>query len=419
MRSKPSEITHGRRDERGAALVMSLLIAMLLLAAGGVLIMTTGMTVSNAVDSTAEAQAYYAADAGIQAALNVIRRNKASSPAGTAADFHNIACNGTGSCTNSGSNLSLWLGGASVTLSNSPLMSYAVTVSDPSKGTADTLPATYEPRFLKVTSVGRGPKGAIKKLEMMVDRFKFSYDAPAALVLRESEDNATHVSIAPGAGGPNYSGQDKSSPVTKGAVGAGNSFGSPTDWGIANDAMSGVATVGGVVKMGSNPGELPWPSPVTDADSARQFIQFAKGAAIEAAKSGQGYYGDCPPNNQELHGIIVIENSSLCKMASGNNGDGFMVVTGDVEFDGSYNFNGLIFVLGGGSIKRSGGGGTNNGTIFGGILAANFPLNSNGKFGAVSFQTNGGGGSLVQYDSVAIENALSQFGPRALGVVEK
>ncbi len=37
MRSKPSEITRGRRGERGAALVMSLLVAMLLLAAGGAL----------------------------------------------------------------------------------------------------------------------------------------------------------------------------------------------------------------------------------------------------------------------------------------------------------------------------------------------------------------------------------------------
>ncbi len=66
MRSKPSEITHGRRGERGAALVMSLLVSMLLLAAGGALIATAGMTASNAADATAEVQAAFAADAGLQ-----------------------------------------------------------------------------------------------------------------------------------------------------------------------------------------------------------------------------------------------------------------------------------------------------------------------------------------------------------------
>lgn len=423
MRSKPSEITHRRRGERGAALVMSLLIAMLLLAAGGLLVATAGRTASNAVDSTAEVQAYYAADAGLQAAMTVIRRNRVATVNGLNASFHNLACGTTAACVNDGNDLSQWLG--SMPKSIAPEHAYTLTVTDPSRPSdpADpnsNLAADYNPRFLKVRSVGLGPKGAIKVMEMMVDRFKFFYDAPAALVLRESQDGATHVTIAPGAGGPTYSGKDKNSSVTKGAVGAGNSvFGGKTDWSIADAQMSTVATTGGVVKMGSNPGELPWPEPVTNAQNARDFVQWAKGGAQAAAQAGNGYYGDCPPNNQELHGIIVIENASLCKMGPGNSGDGFMVVTGDTEFDGSFDFKGLVFILGKGTLKRSGGGGPSSGNIFGGILAANFPLNTNSDFGAVTFDTNGGGGSLVQYDSLAIANALSLFGPRALGVVEK
>src|SRR5688500_8263260 len=107
MKRMPKHTPRGRDNERGAALVMSLLVAMLMLAAGGALIATTGMTVSNAVDATAEVQAYYAADAGIQAALNVIRRNKRASDNTTDATFHNIACAGTGACTNTGNNMSL------------------------------------------------------------------------------------------------------------------------------------------------------------------------------------------------------------------------------------------------------------------------------------------------------------------------
>ncbi|HEY0080385.1 MAG TPA: pilus assembly PilX N-terminal domain-containing protein [Pyrinomonadaceae bacterium] len=69
-----------RRRERGAALVTVLLTSMLLLAAGGALIMTTSMSASSAYDSTGEMQAYSAAEAGLQEALNVLRGNVAPNP---------------------------------------------------------------------------------------------------------------------------------------------------------------------------------------------------------------------------------------------------------------------------------------------------------------------------------------------------
>ena len=62
-----------KTGERGAALVSTLLIAALLLAAGGMLILTTSMTGTNTIDAAAEMQAYYAAEAGLQATLNVLR----------------------------------------------------------------------------------------------------------------------------------------------------------------------------------------------------------------------------------------------------------------------------------------------------------------------------------------------------------
>src|SRR5689334_18123297 len=65
-----------RAGERGAALVMTLLISLLLLAAGGALIATTAMSATTANDSTAEMQAYYVAESGMQSALNVLRGNK-------------------------------------------------------------------------------------------------------------------------------------------------------------------------------------------------------------------------------------------------------------------------------------------------------------------------------------------------------
>ena len=62
-----------RPRERGAALITVVLISLLLLAAGGAFIAVAARSVKNAYGSTPETQAYYAAEAGAQAALNVMR----------------------------------------------------------------------------------------------------------------------------------------------------------------------------------------------------------------------------------------------------------------------------------------------------------------------------------------------------------
>ncbi|HEU4766049.1 MAG TPA: hypothetical protein VFS77_01705 [Pyrinomonadaceae bacterium] len=72
------------KGERGAALVTMLLVTVLLLGAGGALIMTTSMSANNSIGSTAEMQAFYVAESGMQSALNVLRGN--AKPLVTASD---------------------------------------------------------------------------------------------------------------------------------------------------------------------------------------------------------------------------------------------------------------------------------------------------------------------------------------------
>src|SRR5215204_7614352 len=62
-----------RKGEKGAALVMSILISTLLLAVAGTVILTSGMSATTSIDATAELQAYYGAETGLEASLNVIR----------------------------------------------------------------------------------------------------------------------------------------------------------------------------------------------------------------------------------------------------------------------------------------------------------------------------------------------------------
>jgi len=75
MKRESNMHTNNRAGERGAALVTMLLVSVLLLGAGGALITTTMMSANNSVGSTAEMQAYYVAESGMQSALNVLRGN--------------------------------------------------------------------------------------------------------------------------------------------------------------------------------------------------------------------------------------------------------------------------------------------------------------------------------------------------------
>src|ERR1051325_3232902 len=80
MRVGRSNRTKRISDERGAALITVLLVSIPLLLAGGALILTTSMSASNTADAAAETKAYYAAEAGTQQVLRVLRGNSAPSP---------------------------------------------------------------------------------------------------------------------------------------------------------------------------------------------------------------------------------------------------------------------------------------------------------------------------------------------------
>ena len=69
------KLTRNRDGERGAALVMVLLIGFLLMVVGGGLLIEVTTNTANVTDITSEQQAYYAAESGIQAAVNVLRDN--------------------------------------------------------------------------------------------------------------------------------------------------------------------------------------------------------------------------------------------------------------------------------------------------------------------------------------------------------
>ena len=69
-----------RKNERGAALVMVLLITFLLMTAATALILEASVNSANVSDATAEHQAFYAAEAGVQSTINVLRTSIRPNP---------------------------------------------------------------------------------------------------------------------------------------------------------------------------------------------------------------------------------------------------------------------------------------------------------------------------------------------------
>jgi hypothetical protein len=415
---EPDKRTCNRKGERGAALLTVLFMSTLLLAVGGALIMVTTTANRTAVDSTAEMQAFYSAEAGVQQTLNVLRGNVAPNgamPAGTKINFRKAvtpADSDLPSDTTGVARLSGFLnydytptGAANpdrvpLTSSYAPTtgLAFNVAVSDPD----NTPVASGEPWRLLIRVTGYGPKGAVKRLDMVVKRSNFDYTPPATIMMRGS-DNGTPVNFDIGASNAkDYSGHDHgSSGTTLPSFGATN----VSDMNIEVSA-DGKDTAADPKAASFTPSSLPFF--LQSADNARSFVADQKANAISQGRYFTSFSGDSGSASSPAFTFVDGD----CTLSGGA---GLLIVTGNLEMSGNPSFNGLILVLGGGQINRNGGG---NGNIYGAIAVASFGSTGGFGFTAASFHTNGGGNATIQYDSDAVRSALNVAGPRILGVAE-
>lgn len=397
-----------RKNERGAALITSLLVSTLLLVVGGALIMTTNLAQGLAIDSTSELQAYYSAEAGVNQALNVLRGNIASNPAGTNATFRNAADD---------ADLSTWLtydatiSAVSVVQTNAtPQMGYTVNLTDPD-GTA----AGLQPTRLLIQSTGYGPKGSKKQMELMVSRYLFDFSPIAAILMRGNDDGLTPLGTfnIGNSNAKEYTGYDQADP-TKSLPVFGVTHG--TDYtGVSTEIASAKpSTVSGVDKvMQFENGQLP--SFLQSADNARTFLNN-----LQAAANGSGRY--FTSSTSDLGTDSNPKFTFIDGDASLSDGAGLLVVTGTLSASGNVGFKGIILVLGEGVFQRNGGG---NGDTLGAIVVAAFartwPSEENAQshpFLSPTYDMNGGGNSITGYDSNQVDRALGANGLRSLGIRE-
>ncbi len=294
-------------------------------------------------------------------------------------------------------------------------------VATPPGTTALTAKITApQPKRMVVRTTGYGPKGAVKKLEMVLKNNIFEFEAPATLTMVGADDCTPPTFSTGSSGAKEYSGVDN--------YGTGAQLPAFAVTGCdVQEAYDGIKKHGTVVdpELGYlDKGTVPagttapsvmvsTPSFLASADAAREALD-----ALEAsARSTNRYFAPAAGSSYS----ITAANTSAEKLtfvdgdADIDGGSGLVVVTGKLDMKGNPSFSGVILVLGQGEWDRSGGG---NGNIYGAVVVAAFDRHGTGGFTAPSFNTNGGGNSTVQYDSQAVANAVGALGLGFAGVRE-
>jgi hypothetical protein len=337
---------------------------------------------------------------------------------------------------------------------------YTVTGSNPlvllttvATGTITNIPVSVtapDPQKLIVRSTGYGPKGARKRLEMVVDNFAFLINPPAPICIRGADSQTSTMTFDLGSSNAKkYSGVDASGLQPQ----------QPTvaislhDWTAADTGIKKGSTVAdpqlSILDVTNPPSTqpdpfpvpVPWPAgltPVPDndpatpapdvppgvntpdflrtADAAREFLYGPTGndgGMMGVAKSRSRYFStfNGTAGDYDLGGLTFVDGN--CTL---DGGGGLLIVTGNLDLKGNAQFKGLILIMGSGNVTRSGGG---NADIRGAWIIASFARTGPGNFFAPSFDVSGGGNANFQYDWSAIVGANRGIGLSISGIAER
>ena len=313
-------------------------------------------------------------------------------------------------------------------------------VQIPVGGTSTTLQTVVnspEPGRLIVKVVGYGPRGASKNLQMMVSRFGIDYDPVATFVIRGAGNDSTSSSTISIGSSANYvySGNDNSggNPLPAFMVTTTadytnlSTFKSNNTTGVQGDPTSFIPNLKQVtlptdinllpkfLRTTSDPvyGARAFVSQLRSA-SKQQFYGCSSGASSSCDRYFNTAGGDAAPTDfgaGTTDGLFTFVDGDVSLPSAG--GKGLLVVTGTLSMNGSQTFDGLVLVLGGGVLDRSGGG---NGSSLGAFVVARF--NSSGDFLAPTFTSSGSGTSTLQLDRNKVKTALRLGGIPVLSVSE-
>ncbi len=373
-------------------------------------------------------QAYYAAEAGLDQAVMVLRGNKcpldstdACANATSSRNQINLQVAATASSSNLSTDtvtyarLSRWLTYSATSTSGAVILNPTDTANNQLSFQLQIV--KLNTTDIQITSTGMAPQGARRTLKMklkdssvVIGQYNL-LNIPAAVTMLGNNPKGTVGKSA----AKSLSGYDCGTAVEKpiiGAVGQTNSdylwthsLNSNTkgEYGTTfSNATSGIVADISVPNAAYGvTGQIPFDN---NQVKANQFVNEISQVAHRVVNSGSDLTLADMGTSTTPKTVLVKGDLTLT-----NSGTGLLVVTGNLVLNGNVSYDGLIVVLGKGGVTRNGAG---NGTIKGGIIIAKYDDASldDSIFDPNAYiDTNGGGNSLIQYCSTSIAKALNSI----------
>ena len=319
---------------------------------------------------------------------------------------HTINCTLTGTISSTSSYVVVTFGTLSNNLQGTTYVRSGSSVnSNGSTPIAVTVTAPQPSRLIADIS-GFGPRSAKKQLKMLLSRFAFDFSPVSTITLRSADNGSVATFSAGSSAVYSYSGYDNAAGGDLPAFGV-------TSTPDYNMLLAQSLPSGQVVGSPTNIQKI-------DVDDLPNWLQTADGARAmlnslrtSAMNNGRYFTPATPPSD---FGSVTAPKMTFVDGDADlipADGAGVLLCTGALTIEGSAQFHGLVLVIGAGSLTRSGGG---DGGSYGSVMVAHF--GTTGDFLAPTMQANGGGTSLIQYDSAWVRRGLGTPGPRVMAIGE-
>ena len=271
------------------------------------------------------------------------------------------------------------------------------------------------PRRLLIRSVGYGPRGARKVIEAVVQRNNFDGLIPATVTLVGSTVGSIFKSSTNSSQEVTYSGNDILSGAKIPPIGI-------IDSGGGGGLLSGLlgnltGTLCIACTVNGNPAEVSndeTPDFLKSTADLDNKINELKEIAITSGRYYTG--GTTPPNfgnNADGTGLTFIDGDATLSGAGG----GILVVTGKLNLDSAFNFNGTIFVTGEQGVSRTGNG---TGTLQGNLVIAPYKTGDLvAGFLPPKYDITGGAVSNIVYSASNLLFGSDNYNTVVVGIAEK
>lgn len=309
--------------------------------------------------------------------------------------------------------------GSDITLASDPLTPNPPSTSGGITNVTSSV-TQAEPLKILIRSTGYGPRGAQKQLEAIVQRNYFNgLGAPASLTLIGASSG--FVFSAGNSNNVSYSGDDVVSDLRIPSIGVTNT---PNLTYVINNPPPTAPDPPAADITAELPDWLKTPLALDTTMQNLYNVAYSSGRYFRSEVSTPSSFGD----NFSATGITFVDGD----LDLSGPGGGIVVCTGTLTLQGNVNFNGLIIVTGTNGLQRQGGG---SATLQGNTVIAPYAnnriYNSSGglvnkssittstAFLSPKYDINGGGGSLLTFNSSSVANGLNAINNLVLGVAEK